>query len=66
MASGTRNKWEGRWEQLKGRAQKLWGNLTNDDFQRAKGDFNQLVGIIRERTGKTQEEIERQLNAEKE
>jgi uncharacterized protein YjbJ (UPF0337 family) len=65
MASGTRNKWEGRWEQLKGRAQKLWGNLTNDDFQRAKGDFNQLVGIIRERTGKTQEEIERQLNAEK-
>jgi len=66
MASGTRNKWEGRWEQLKGRAQKLWGNLTNDDFQRAKGDFNQLVGIIRERTGKTQEEIERQLNSEQE
>ena len=64
MASGTRNKWEGRWEQLKGRAQKLWGNLTNDDFQRAKGDFNQLVGIIREKTGRTQEEIERQLDAE--
>jgi uncharacterized protein YjbJ (UPF0337 family) len=65
MASGTRNKWEGRWEQLKGRAQKLWGNLTDDDFQRAKGDFNQLVGIIRERSGKTQEEIERQLNSAK-
>jgi uncharacterized protein YjbJ (UPF0337 family) len=65
MTSGIRDKWEGRWEQLKGRAQKLWGNLTDDDFQRAKGDFNQLVGIIRERSGKTQEEIERQLNSAK-
>jgi uncharacterized protein YjbJ (UPF0337 family) len=65
MTSGTRDKWEGRWEQLKGRAQKLWGNLTDDDFQRAKGDFNQLIGIIREKSGKTQEEIERQLNSAK-
>jgi uncharacterized protein YjbJ (UPF0337 family) len=65
MTSGTRDKWEGRWEQLKGRVQKLWGNLTDDDFQRAKGDFNQLIGIIREKSGKTQEEIERQLNSAK-
>jgi len=65
-ASGTRNKWERRWEQFKGRAQKLCGKLTKDGFQRAKGNFNQLIGVIREKTGKSQEEIERQLNAEKE
>jgi uncharacterized protein YjbJ (UPF0337 family) len=62
MASGTQRKWEGRWDQLKGRVQKLWGDLTDDDLQRAKGDFNRLVGVIKEKTGKTEEEIERMLD----
>jgi uncharacterized protein YjbJ (UPF0337 family) len=63
MQSGTSQKWEGRWDQLKGRARQAWGDLTDDDFQRAKGDYEELVGVIKERTGKTREEIEKQLNA---
>jgi uncharacterized protein YjbJ (UPF0337 family) len=27
----TQMKWEGRWDQLKGRVQQTWGNLTDDD-----------------------------------
>jgi len=44
-----------------GKAKKAWGNLTDDDFMRAKGDYEQLVGQIKTRTGKTREEIEKAL-----
>jgi uncharacterized protein YjbJ (UPF0337 family) len=56
-------KWEGRWDQLVGKAKKVWGNLTDDDLLKAKGDYEQLVGQIKERTGKTREEIEKALES---
>jgi uncharacterized protein YjbJ (UPF0337 family) len=61
MQSSTSQKWEGRWDQLKGKARQFWGKLTDDDFTRSKGDFQELVGIIKEKTGETREEIERRL-----
>jgi uncharacterized protein YjbJ (UPF0337 family) len=60
--SPTRQKWEGRWEQLVGKAKSLWGQLTDNDLRKVQGDYEQLVGVIKEKTGKTREEIERQLN----
>jgi uncharacterized protein YjbJ (UPF0337 family) len=62
-SSASRQKWEGRWDQLVGKVKKIWGNVTDDDLLRVKGDYEQLVGVIKERTGKAQEEIERALNA---
>ncbi len=63
MHDGTCQKWEGRWDQLKGRVRQLWGDLTDDDLNRARGEYDQVIGLIRERTGQTREEIERRLNA---
>jgi uncharacterized protein YjbJ (UPF0337 family) len=62
MQSSTGQKWEGRWDQLKGKAQQAWGKLTDDDFTRAKGDYQELLGIIKEKTGETREEIEKRLS----
>jgi uncharacterized protein YjbJ (UPF0337 family) len=62
MQSSTSQKWEGRWDQLKGKARQFWGKLTDDDFTRSKGDYQELVGIIKEKTGETREEIERRLS----
>jgi uncharacterized protein YjbJ (UPF0337 family) len=61
MQSSTSQKWEGRWDQLKGKARQFWGKLTDDDFSRSKGNYEELVGIIKEKTGETREEIERRL-----
>jgi len=61
MASATREKWSGRWEQLRGRAKSLWGWLTDDDLTRVQGDFDRLVGLIHERTGDAREKIEERL-----
>jgi uncharacterized protein YjbJ (UPF0337 family) len=61
--SATRQKWEGRWDQLVGRAKQFWGDLTDDDVTRAKGDYEELIGVIKERTGKTREEIHKALDS---
>ena len=59
---GTSTKWEGRWDQLKGKAKQSWGELTNDDLDVAEGNFDEFVGRIKERTGETREEIEKRLD----
>jgi uncharacterized protein YjbJ (UPF0337 family) len=63
MDDSTRQKWSGRWDQLKGRAKQQWGDLTDDDMDVAEGQFDELVGKIKERTGEQEEEIRRLLDA---
>ena len=31
MNAATNKKWDGRWDQLKGRVKKLWGQITDDE-----------------------------------
>ncbi|MDC0722802.1 CsbD family protein [Nannocystis bainbridge] len=57
----NRDQLEGKWEQLKGKAKELWGNLTDDDFLKAEGKRDKLCGIIQERSGERREDIERKL-----
>lgn len=42
---------EGRWKQLKGEARRVWGKLTDDDWDRAEGNREKLVGSLQERYG---------------
>jgi len=63
MQEGTKIKWEGRWDQLKGKVKQTWGDVTDDDLDVAEGNYDELVGRIKERTGETQEEIERRLDS---
>ena len=62
MKSATQQKWEGRWDQLKGRVKKLWGDITDDDLKQVEGSYDRMIGLLEERTGKRREEIEKQLN----
>lgn len=62
MSAATETKWDGRWEQLKGRIKKVWGQITDDDLKKAEGDYQRTVGLIKERTGEAQEAIEKKLS----
>lgn len=64
MMDPTQTKWEGRWDQLKGKARQLWGDLTDDDLDVAEGNFEEFVGRIKERTGQDAEEIRRRLDSD--
>jgi uncharacterized protein YjbJ (UPF0337 family) len=63
MNTGTSKKWDGRWDQLKGRIKKLWGQITDNELKQAEGDYQRTVGLIKERTGETEEEINKKLNS---
>lgn len=53
---------KGNWKQFRGKAREHWGDLTDDDLERAKGNRDQLAGRIQERYGITREEAERQVD----
>ncbi|HRL23067.1 MAG TPA: CsbD family protein [Alcaligenes sp.] len=52
---------EGKWKQLTGKAKSVWGELTDDDLAKVKGDAQQLAGLVQERYGRTREEAEREV-----
>jgi uncharacterized protein YjbJ (UPF0337 family) len=53
---------EGNWKQLKGRARKKWGDITDDELDRIKGRRQELSGKIQEKYGISKEEAEKQMD----
>lgn len=54
----TRQELEGKWNEVKGRLQDRWGQLTDDELQRGRGSATELVGVVQQRTGESRREIE--------
>jgi len=50
----NRNEMKGNWKQLKGRIQKQWGELTDDDLDEIEGEREILIGKVQERYGKSE------------
>lgn len=48
---------KGNWNILKGKLKERWGELTDDDLDRADGDLDQLIGRLQIISGKTKEEL---------
>lgn len=63
MDDASSVKWEGRWDQVKGKAKEAWGHLTDDDMDVAEGNMDQLVGKIKEKTGESAESIRAKLES---
>lgn len=53
---------KGKWKEVKGGVQKMWGELTDDDLEKAKGDLTSLSGIIQQRYGESKEAVQTKLN----
>lgn len=47
---------EGKWKQLRGEVRETWGELTDDEIDRAAGNAEKLAGLLQERYGWTKEE----------
>lgn len=62
MDDGKRLQFEGKRDQMKGRVRESWGALTDDDLDRTQGKWDQVVGLVKEKTGENVEEIERRLH----
>ena len=53
---------KGSWNELKGKAQQKWGDLTDDDLDKIEGSRTELVGKIQQQYGKSKEEAEREVD----
>ncbi|MBN1303422.1 MAG: CsbD family protein [Anaerolineales bacterium] len=56
---------EGKWKQIRGEAKGWWGELTDDDLDRAGGKFEAFTGLLQEKYGYTRQyasdEIEKRV-----
>ena len=59
---GNRMRLQGHWQEAKGRMRSTWGDLTDDELDKARGEWEQLVGVIRRKTGESIESVERVLD----
>jgi len=56
--------WEqisGKWMDLKGQVKQRWGKLTDQDLVTINGKRETLAGKIRERTGASKEQVEKEI-----
>lgn len=52
----------GKWDEIKGKAKRIWGELTDDDISKAEGSVDKLYGIIQQRFGDAKDAIQRRID----
>lgn len=57
METAFKDKLKGNWNQMKGKVQQQWADLTEDDLLYEEGKENELLGKIQEKTGETKENV---------
>lgn len=53
---------EGKGKEMKGQVKEWWGELTDDDLERAGGKADQLIGLLQQKYGYTKEHAEKEFN----
>jgi uncharacterized protein YjbJ (UPF0337 family) len=52
----------GKWQEIKGEMRKTWADLTNDEVEKTRGNFDSLVGLFKQKYGYKKDEAARTLN----
>ena len=53
---------EGNWTEFKGKAQRQWGKLTNDDLTVIEGRRKELAGRLQQRYGYAKDQAEKEIH----
>ena len=53
----SRNELMGNWSSIVGSIKQKFGEFTKDELTRVEGNFDQLVGLVQRKTGKSREQI---------
>ncbi|MEY8841537.1 CsbD family protein, partial [Cribrihabitans sp. XS_ASV171] len=55
----NRDQIEGKWTEIKGRLREAYGDLSDDDLEEARGNREQMEGVLQQKTGNSKEEVRR-------
>lgn len=58
----NRDQIEGKWSEIKGRLQAAYGELTDDELKRAKGDREKLEGYLQTKLGDSKENVRAEVD----
>jgi len=53
---------KGKWKDVKGGVRKLWGKITDDELEQAKGDLTSISGLVQQRYGESKEDFKAKMN----
>lgn len=53
---------KGNWNQIKGSLKQKYAELTDDDLAYVEGEEDKLLGKLQEKTGKTKDELSKEIN----
>ncbi|MCM4159612.1 CsbD family protein [Antarcticibacterium flavum] len=53
---------EGKWKQVKGKFKQNYANVTDDDTTYSEGKFDEMLGRLQEKTGKSKEDLKREID----
>ena len=51
-----RDRIEGKWTEIKGRLREAYGDMTDDELEQARGNREQIEGLIQQKTGETKDD----------
>lgn len=57
----TKLTFKGTWNEIKGKLKQKYAGLTDDDLLFTEGKEDELLGRIQQRTGKTKEELRKEI-----
>ncbi|WP_166819713.1 CsbD family protein [Thalassoroseus pseudoceratinae] len=58
----TSEELKGNWNQLRGKVEERWSQLSSNDLDQINGNVDQLVGVLQQKTGQAKQTIEHELN----
>ncbi len=53
---------EGKWNQVKGKFKQKYGDVTDEDTTYSEGKFDEMLGRLQEKTGKTKEQLKDEID----
>ncbi len=59
----TSEELKGNWNQLRGKVEERWSQLSSNDLDEINGNVDQLVGVLQQKTGQARQTIEHELDA---
>jgi uncharacterized protein YjbJ (UPF0337 family) len=57
----NRGVFSGWWRQARGQAKVWWAQLTDNELDETRGEYDKLVGLLQTRYGWTREEAEKEI-----
>lgn len=57
------DQFKGKWNKAKGKLKQKYADLTDDDLKYAEGKSDELLGRLQERTGRTKEQLKKEIDS---